>query len=185
MGNPWFREKHPRKKPWWASAAMWADMSGIFTVRFFGVEYEFPINKDTRVFMELIKGSRDPWAWFKGVRSEFRRAHTAERGIQDIVNALLIQVRETEVRAAANGLGQELKDRLEPLLLRTVRQRILPLGLTVATNPDEAKKALVLHGWKPAQGAAGESWADPLDVSKVLPLEEAFRTQIRRNWKLG
>lgn len=115
----WFKRvpKGRRKRPSWTSEAMWQEMSGTFTVRLFGYEYELPITEDTEPILKTIEGALDPWSK-KERRSERLRVDRGERGIQDIVNALLIQVRETSVAEAANLLGQDIKHALEPLLAR-------------------------------------------------------------------
>jgi hypothetical protein len=123
----WFQvEKKPRSRPEWLAPAIWPRTTAIFRCQLMGVQYRFPVTSETQPFADLILGKEDPWESLSkpGRRGDRRRADLAERGMMDILSALLCQVRDTEVARAAMMLGQEIKDKLEPLLAGKIQANI-------------------------------------------------------------
>lgn len=125
--SPWFREeKKPRKRPDWLAPAIWPRTLGLFTCRLFGVQYYFAITPETRPIADMVLGKEDPWSSLSKSqrRTDHRRADLAERGMVDIISALLCQVRDTAVNDAAVMLGQEIRDKLHPLLAAKIQSNI-------------------------------------------------------------
>lgn len=126
MGVWFHEEKKPRKRPEWLAPGIWPRTTGIFRCQLLGVQYRFAITAETRPIADLILGKEDPWASLSKSqrRTDSRRAEIGERGMMDVISALLCQVRETEVDHAATILGQEIWDKLHPLLAAKIQSNI-------------------------------------------------------------
>lgn len=114
----------PKKKPEWASPHIWERTESIVIVMLVGNHYHIPVTESTKPILALLDGSLDPWKGFKGRRSDFGRRQLAERGLMDIISAIYQQVEDYSVASAATMLGQEIKDKLEPLLQKKIHQNI-------------------------------------------------------------
>lgn len=127
MSGVWFtEEKKPRKRPDWLAPSIWGKTEGIFRCQLMGVQYRFAVTAETKPYVDLLLGKADPWESLSKSqrRLDHRRAAIAERGMMDIISALLCQVRETEVDGAATMLAQEIKEKLEPLLAAKIHANI-------------------------------------------------------------
>jgi len=119
--NPFFlSEPKPRKRPNWLPPGLWEKTTGLFSVSLLGVAYKFPITPETAPFVRLCEGELDPWPSGFRRRKDFARRMLAEHGLQDMINCLLCQVRETEVDEAAKLLAQDIQH----LLLPAIRGKI-------------------------------------------------------------
>jgi hypothetical protein len=92
---------------------MAARMRGVERVSLLGVWYELPVTPETEPFIALLRGR--PWAW-PARMAEWRRRSMGEEGMREILNALLVQVREVGVAEAARDLRQEISERLDPVI---------------------------------------------------------------------
>jgi hypothetical protein len=118
------KTEKPKKRPYWASPDVWERTFSIVNVMLLGHRYEIPVTEKTRPILCLLDGDLDPWKGFRGRRSDFNRRDLAERGLMDIISAIYHQVEAVAIAGEAQMLGQEIRDKLEPLIQRTLHKRV-------------------------------------------------------------
>jgi len=118
------KTEKPKKRPYWASPDVWERTLSVVNVMLLGHRYEIPLTERTRPILSLLDGELDPWRGFKGRRSDFQRRNLAEMGLMDIISAIYSQVEAVAVAGESQMLGQEIREKLEPLIRRTLHQRV-------------------------------------------------------------
>jgi cytochrome P450 len=128
------KRKRKGKKPYWASEDIFSRMSGTVSISLFGVQYELPVTKHSRPIIAVLQGKLEPWKGTR-VRTEWKRGRLAQKGMRDIIQALLHQLQETVGNEVSKHLMQEISDRMFPLIRDRVeveigdrQQRLLTKG---------------------------------------------------------
>jgi len=135
-----YKVEKPKKRPFWASPDVWERTESLVTVMLLGHNYQIPVTESTKPILSLLEGTLDPWHGFRGRRSDFNRRNLAERGMMDIISAVYSQVEAVAIAGESQMLGQEIREKLEPLIRRTLHQRVAaakPPALPALPPPKE------------------------------------------------